>query len=355
MDTLYEKVLRPIFFTQSAETAHDFTVNALRLLDTLPFAVRIFERFNLRPKNTKPVRLFGLDFPNRVGLAAGFDKHAQIWPALGAFGFGHAEIGTFTMHKQDGNPKPRMFRYPAAEAVVNRYGFPNPGAEIVARRLAHAPGKGARSFPLGINIGKSKITPLDKAAEDYISSFALLADYADFMVVNISSPNTPGLRELQNKNHLAGLLGAVQGANRRRAESLSLAPVPILLKIAPDIAFPQLDELLGIVEANHFDGIVATNTTVSRPAGTENFEATGGLSGRPLLEKSLGIVRYISRATGGRLPIIGSGGICQPEDAGRFMDEGASLVQIYTGWVFRGPFFPARVARALAWHQREWV
>jgi dihydroorotate dehydrogenase len=355
MNAFYEKILRPLFFKLDPEIAHDLIVRGLRIFDSLPFATRLFERYNLRPAGTKPVRLFGLDFPNRVGLAAGFDKHAQLWPVLGAFGFGHAEIGTFTQHKQPGNPKPRVFRYPKREAVVNSYGFPNPGAEIVARRLAHAPGKGARSFPLGVNIGKSKITPLDKAADDYNYSFALLADYADFMVVNISSPNTPNLRELHDKTRLGELLGSLQTANRRRAEALAVPLVPILLKIAPDLTFAAIDDVLEIITEHGFNGIVATNTTVTRPAGTESFETKGGLSGRPLLEKSLGVVRYLARATGGKLPIIGSGGICEVADAGRFMDEGASLVQIYTGWIYRGPFFATQIARALAWRDREWA
>ncbi len=355
MDLLYEKILRPYFFTKDAETAHDYALNALRLLDAVPFLPQIMERYHLRPRHSQRVRLFGLDFPNAVGLAAGFDKNALAWPAAGALGFGHVEIGTITLHEQPGNEKPRVFRYPKYEAAVNRYGFPNAGAEKIARRLAAAPGKGKRSFPLGINIGKSKVTPLDEAHLDYVGSFRLLADYADFMVVNISSPNTPGLRELQGRDYLVDLLKALQVENQDRAQRLDTAPLPFLLKIAPDLNFTQLDDILRIVEESGFNGIVATNTTISRPDYLADAERTGGLSGRPLLEKSLGIVRYLARESKGRLPIIGSGGICQVEDAGRFMDEGASMVQIYTGMVYRGPFFPARVARALAWHQRDWA
>lgn len=353
MDFIYEKLLRPLFFTQNPEAIHDRTIGALRLLDAIPFAVRFLEHLHLHPAHSKPIPLFGINFPNRVGLAAGYDKHALAWPAMGALGFGHAEIGTITLHAQDGNPKPRVFRYPAHEAVVNRYGFPNPGADVIARRLAQAPGKGVRSFPLGINIGKSKITPLEDAAKDYVGSFRLLADYADFMVVNISSPNTPGLRELQGRDPLVQLLSAIQRANHERALRLTCRPVPILLKIAPDLTFPQLDDVLSIVTDNGFDGIVATNTTISRPEGLGALESTGGLSGKPLFEKSLGIVRYIAKATNGKLPIIGSGGICAVEDSGRFMDEGASLVQLYTGMIYRGPWFPAKIARALAWHHRD--
>ncbi|MDR2844587.1 MAG: quinone-dependent dihydroorotate dehydrogenase [Puniceicoccales bacterium] len=355
MDIFYEKIIRPLCFIQDPEAIHERTINALRLLDALPFAVRLLEHFNLRPRHGKPVSLFGLDFPNRVGLAAGYDKHALAWTAMGALGFGHVEIGTVTLHAQPGNPRPRLFRYPAHEAVVNRYGFPNPGAEAVALRLANATGKGRRSFPLGINIGKSKITSLEDAHKDYIGSFRLLADYADFMVVNISSPNTPGLRELQGREHLVKLLNALQAENRARAARLKTAPVPILLKIAPDLTFPQLDDILGIVTDAAFSGIVATNTTIARPEELGPLETTGGLSGHPLLEKSLGIVRYLARASGGKIPIVGSGGICCVEDAGRFMDEGASLVQLYTGMVYRGPWFPAAVAKALAWRDRDWV
>jgi len=356
MDFLYEKILRPLFFRQNAEAAHDNIIKLLRVFDAIPPLVRMFERRNLRPPRTNPVELFGLSFPNRVGLAAGFDKHAQVWTTFGALGFGHVEIGTFTLHKQDGNPKPRVFRHPEYEAVVNSYGFPNPGAEIVARRLSRAPGKETRRFPLGINIGKSKVTPLEQAADDYLGSFRLLADYADFVVVNISSPNTPGLRELQGRDHLVQLLAALQRANREWAvRRAAPAPLPVLLKIAPDLSPPQLDAILEIVTGVGLAGIVATNTTIERPIELRGLETAGGLSGRPLLEKSLGVVRYLARAAGGRIPIVGCGGICSVEDAGRFMDEGASLVQIYTGMIYRGPFFAAQVARALAWHHREWV
>ncbi|MDR1816868.1 MAG: quinone-dependent dihydroorotate dehydrogenase [Puniceicoccales bacterium] len=356
MDFLYEKILRPLFFRQSAEAAHDNIIKLLRVFDAFPPLVRLFERHNLRPPHTEPVELFGLRFPNRVGLAAGFDKHAQVWTTFGALGFGHVEIGTFTLHKQDGNPKPRVFRHPEYEAVVNSYGFPNPGAEIVARRLAHAPGKETRRYPLGINIGKSKVTPLEQAADDYLGSFRRLADYADFIVINVSSPNTPGLRELQTRSHLVQLLAALQRANKERAvRRADPAPLPVLLKIAPDLTPAQLDEILEIADATGIAGIVATNTTIERPSGLRGLETAGGLSGRPLLEKSLGVVRYLARAAGGKFPIIGCGGICAVEDAGRFMDEGASLVQIYTGMIFRGPFFAAKIARSLAWHQRKWV
>ncbi|MDR2429494.1 MAG: quinone-dependent dihydroorotate dehydrogenase [Puniceicoccales bacterium] len=355
MDILYEKILRPLFFRQNPEDIHDRAVGALRLLAAFPWLVRLMEAWNQRPAHAYPVNLFGLQFPNRVGLAAGFDKNALCWPAVGALGFGHAEIGTFTLHAQGGNPRPRLFRYPGHEAVVNRYGFPNAGAETIARRLAHAPDKTSRSFPLGVNIGKSKITPLEEAHSDYTHSFRLLADHADFIVVNISSPNTPGLRELQGRAHLAQLLDTLQRENRERADRLRIERLPLLLKIAPDLTFAQLEEVLAIVTGARLDGIVATNTTVERPGGVGGAEPQGGLSGRPLLEKSLGVVRFLARASGGRLPIIGSGGISCVADAGRFMDEGASLVQLYTGMIYRGPFFPAAVARSLAWCDRKWV
>ncbi|MDR2512905.1 MAG: quinone-dependent dihydroorotate dehydrogenase [Puniceicoccales bacterium] len=355
MDFLYEKILRPLFFTQDAETAHEISIRLLRILDAIPFAVHTLERINLRPRHSKPIRLFDLDFPNRVGLAAGFDKYAQVWPTFGALGFGHAEIGTFTLHPQDGNPKPRVFRYPQAEAVVNSFGFPNPGAEVIAHRLAQGPGKGARTIPIGINIGKSKITPLDTACEDYVNSFRLLADHADFLVINISSPNTPGLRELQGRAHLTTLLETLQRENLQRTVRLNAPRIPILLKIAPDLSYPQLEEILAIATAVALDGIVATNTTIERPQTAGDMETRGGLSGRPLLEKSLSIVRFMARASNGKLPIIGCGGICHPDDAARFMDEGASLVQIFTGMIYRGPFFPAALARTLAWSHRPWA
>jgi dihydroorotate dehydrogenase len=288
-----------------------------------------------------------LKFPNAVGLAAGFDKNARAWPAAAALGFGHVEIGTVTALAQPGNPTPRMFRYPPQEAVINRMGFNNDGAEAVAARLATQPGPGQRRIPLGVNLGKSKVTDLERATEDYLASFARLADHADYLVLNVSSPNTPNLRELQDESRLRELLGAVTAANAARARR-----VPLLLKIAPDLTWPQIDAVLGVIAEFALDGVIATNTTLARPGFFAGVNEAGGLSGAPLRRRATEIINYISRATSGRLPIIGVGGISDPASAGEKLDAGATLVQVYTGMVYRGPFFAADLARALADRQR---
>jgi dihydroorotate dehydrogenase len=303
-------------------------------------------------RGTRPVTAFGLSFPNAVGLAAGFDKNAEAWPAAAALGFGHVEIGTVTALAQPGNPKPRMFRYPAQEAVINRMGFNNQGAEAIAARLAHQPRPGARKIPLGINLGKSKVTEIEKAPEDYLASFARLADYADYLVLNVSSPNTPNLRQLQDESRLRELLAAVTGANRARAVQPGKRRVPVLLKIAPDLTWPQIDAVLGVIAEYALDGIIATNTTLARPGYFASVNETGGLSGTPVRRRSTQIINYIARATSGRLPIIGVGGITDSESAGEKLDAGATLVQIYTGMIYRGGFFAADLARSLADRQR---
>jgi dihydroorotate dehydrogenase len=346
MDFIYERILRPLFFKLDCERAHDIGIGAMTLLGKLAPACRVMERMARRPAGARPVEAFGLRFPTVVGLAAGFDKEARGWPAAAALGFGHIEVGTITALAQPGNPKPRAFRYPGEEAVINRMGFNNSGAEAVARRLAKMPGPGKRRIPVGINIGKSKVAPLDEAVGDYLRSFALLADYADYVVLNVSSPNTPDLRKLQDEQRLGELLAAISGANRARARR-----VPLLLKIAPDLSFPQIDAVLEQIAEHGFDGIIATNTTRARPGFFANVGEAGGLSGRPVRGRSTEIIRYIARATDGRLPIVGVGGIHSAEDAAEKLDAGAALVQIYTGMIYRGPFFARELARALSSRQ----
>jgi dihydroorotate dehydrogenase len=282
-----------------------------------------------------------------VGLAAGFDKNARAWPAAAALGFGHVEIGTVTAFAQPGNPRPRAFRYPSEEAVINRMGFNNDGAAAVAARLARQPGPGRRRIPLGINIGKSKAADLDRATQDYLTSFGLLADHADFIVLNVSSPNTPGLRDLQGEARRA-----ISAANRDRAARPGRGRVPVLLKIAPDLTFRQIDSVIGAVDEFRLDGIVATNTTIARPGFFSGVAEAGGLSGPPLRARSTEIIRYISHATGRRLPIVGVGGIGDPESAGEKLDAGATLVQLYTSLIYRGPFLAREIARAVADRQR---
>jgi dihydroorotate dehydrogenase len=306
------------------------------------------QRLNrLPPDLFKPVEAFGLKFPNAVGLAAGFDKNARVWPAVGALGFGHVEIGTVTAQAQPGNDRPRMFRYPEVGAVINRMGFNNQGSEAVAARLRKQPGVGRRSIPLGINLGKSKVTDISKATADYLTSFSRLADFADYVVLNVSSPNTPGLRQLQDEDRLIELLAAVASANNARKTR-----VPVLLKIAPDLNFRQIDAVLNRLFEYRFDGIIATNTTVDRSGSMAAVKETGGLSGRPLRQRSTKIINYIARTTAGRLPIIGVGGIEDAATAGEKMDAGATLIQIYTGMIFRGPFLARELAFAVADRQR---
>jgi dihydroorotate dehydrogenase len=354
MGALYATFLRPFLFRLEPERAHELAVHSMALLGHLSPACRFLEAIHrLSPSSFRPVRTLGLEFPNAVGLGAGFDKNASAWPAAAALGFGHVEIGTITARAQPGNPRPRVFRYPQQEAVINRMGFNNEGSEAVAARLSRQCPKGSRRVPLGINIGKSKVTEIDHAAEDYLASFSRLAPHADYVVLNVSSPNTPGLRQLQDESRLRELLAAVTAANARMAQGIGGSRVSILLKIAPDLTFPQIDAAIGVVSDFGLDGIIATNTTLARPGPFAQVSQEGGLSGAPLCKRSTEIVRYIAHATSGRLPIIGVGGITDVEGAAEKLDAGATLVQVYTGMIFRGPFFAAGLARGLADRQRR--
>lgn len=352
MGNLYEAVARPLFFRLDSERAHELGVRAMAWLGALGPVCRGLEARNRGPGRVRPIELFGLSFPNAVGLAAGFDKNAEGWPAAAALGFGHVEIGTITALAQPGNPRPRVFRFPEHAAVINRMGFNNQGAAAIAARLARQPGPGKRRIPLGINLGKSKAAAIENAAEDYLASFRQLADFADYLVLNVSSPNTPNLRQLQDEARLRELLGAITSANRDRAAQPPRRRVPLLLKIAPDLTWPQIDAVLGVITEFGLDGIIATNTTLARPGFFASVTEAGGLSGAPLRRRSTEIVNYIARATAGRLPIIGVGGIMDVTSAAEKLDAGASLVQIYTGMIYRGPFFAAHVARGLADRQR---
>ena len=348
MGYYYERWVRPALFRLDPEKAHEWAVDSLAMLGAFPPLRRAIEALVSPPGAAlRPVSAFGVKFPNAVGLAAGFDKDARAWPAAAALGFGHVEIGTVTAIGQPGNPRPRVFRYPSREAVINRMGFNNAGAAAVASRLARQPRPGRRPIPLGINIGKSRAADLEQAAGDYLESFGRLADFADYVALNVSSPNTPGLRELQGGERLRDLLGAIAGANRGRASR-----VPVLLKIAPDLSFREIDAVLGAAAEFGIDGIIATNTTLARPGIFAGAPEPGGLSGAPLRARSTEIIRYIARSTGGRLPIIGVGGVCDLESAGEKMDAGATLVQVYTGMIYRGPFFARDVARAVSDRQR---
>lgn len=353
MGRFYEAIAKPYFFRHTPEEAHEIAVRNLARLGRVRPLCALLERWaQLDAAAHRPVEAFGLKFPNAVGLAAGFDKNAEAWPAAAALGFGHVEIGTVTLHGQPGNPQPRLFRFPAEEAVINRMGFNNEGAAAVAARLAGQPGPGARRIPLGINLGKTKVTPLEQATEDYLGSFKLLADHADYLVVNVSSPNTPGLRELQDAAWLTPLLGALVQENRARVAA-GKARRPLLLKIAPDLSFPQIDAALQVIADLGLDGIIATNTTLARPGPFAAVNEAGGLSGKPLRRRATEVINYIARATNGRLPIIGVGGIHDAASAGEKMDAGATLVQVYTAMIYEGPFLARELAHALAERQRR--
>ncbi|MCF3651837.1 quinone-dependent dihydroorotate dehydrogenase [Synoicihabitans lomoniglobus] len=351
MDFLYEKWVRPLLFQLESERAHELGVTAMAALGWMKPVCRLMESWHRLPESRfRPVEAFGLKFPNTVGLAAGFDKNARAWPAAAAMGFGHVEIGTVTALAQPGNPAPRMFRYPAQEAVINRMGFNNEGADRVSHRLARQPAVGQRRIPLGVNLGKSKAAPLDKAVDDYLRSFGKLAEFADYLVLNVSSPNTPDLRKLQDESRLRELLSEVSAANTARGAERR----PLLLKIAPDLSYGQIDRVLAVIEEFGFDGIIATNTTLARPGPFAHVEETGGLSGAPVRDRSTRIINYIARTTHGRLPIIGVGGITDAAGAAEKLDAGATLVQVYTGMIYRGPFFAAALARGLADRQRRY-
>ncbi len=353
MGFYYERWVRPALFRLDPEKAHEWAVGSLAVLGAVPALGRALGACLSQPgRALRPVEAFGVSFPNAVGLAAGFDKDGRAWPGAAALGFGHVEIGTVTALGQPGNPRPRVFRYPSEEAVINRMGFNNAGAAALASRLAGQPLPGRRRIPLGINIGKSRAVDLERATGDYLDSFGLLADFADYVALNVSSPNTPGLRDLQGGERLRELLGAIAAANRARAARPGRGRVPVLVKIAPDLSFRGIDAVLGAAADFGVDGIIATNTTLARPGFFRGVAEAGGLSGAPLRARSTEIIRYIARSTGGRLPIIGVGGICDLQGAGEKLDAGATLVQLYTGLIYRGPLFARDVARALADRQR---
>ncbi len=350
MSFLYDQVAAKALYAMDPETAHQVGLRGMGLIGALPPLRWCLER-GLTPKGGRPIEAFGLKFPNHIGLAAGFDKDGLGWRGAAALGFGHVEVGTVTPKAQPGNERPRVFRYPELKAVVNAYGFPNAGMDALHDRLSRQPGRGQRPIPLGINIGKNKDTANEQAHEDYLKCFRRLAPLADYVVVNISSPNTPGLRALQDRAPLVKLLGTIAQENR----SVAGGSVPLLLKVSPDLNPNQLEDIVSVVGECGFAGIIATNTTIARPAGTEGCSTKGGLSGAPLLERSLQTVRFLVKASQGRIPVIGCGGITCAADAGRFMDEGACLVQVYSGLVFRGPELAREVADGLAWRQRAWI
>ncbi|GGK25195.1 dihydroorotate dehydrogenase (quinone) [Pilimelia terevasa] len=342
---MFERVVRPVLFRiggGDAERAHEWTLARLAGLAGRPALLRaLAARYAVRAPRT----VCGIDFPNPVGLAAGMDKDGAALPAWPALGFGFVEVGTVTRHAQPGNPRPRLFRLPASEGVINRMGFNNAGADALAARLAARPRP--LGVPLGISLGKSKTTPLAEAVGDYLYSYDALARYADYVAVNVSSPNTPGLRALQDRASLEELVAALAG---RPAPGRSGPPPPVLVKIAPDLADSAVAEALDVCVRGGAAGVIATNTTLGRahlaPADQARAAEAGGLSGRPLADRTRAVVAFIHRETGGGLPVVGVGGITGADDAARLFDAGASLVQLYSGFIFHGPPLVRAVARA---------
>ena len=367
---IYQLVIRPILFSglqADPEWLHQQTLGWLRSLQensTRPpasWAKARLERSLAFADPRLEQTLWGLKFPNPVGLAAGFDKDgvaAGIWSSLG---FGFAELGTVTLHPQSGNPPPRLFRLPQDRAALNRMGFNNQGAEALAARLERGrEGERERgreggelltpnsSIPLGINLGKSKVTPLEEAADDYLGSFKKLKELGDYFVVNVSSPNTPGLRSLQSSEQLSSILDALQQENQGQK--------PLLVKIAPDLEWEAIADVLHLAQAYKLAGIIATNTTISRDnlqtqiiksTGKDVREEAGGISGAPLKDRSTEVIRFIWQQTQGQLPIIGVGGIFSAEDAWEKIAAGASLIQVYTGWIYEGPWMVRRILEGL--------
>lgn len=344
----YHKIIRPILFRLPSETAHEFGLNTL----SFGFSTNLVKNIASKKFFSSPfgiIERFGLKFTNPVGVAAGFDKNGVVAGALEALGFGFVEVGTVTFHTQSGNQKPRLFRLPKDEALINRAGFNNEGATALVNKLK----SNRPNCVLGINIGKSKIVEIENAIEDYIASFDIIYPHADYIAVNVSSPNTPNLRELQKADALAALLSALQKRNQELAVKFEMEnPKPLLVKIAPDLEQKDLEEIVGVTLDKKLSGIIATNTTVSReglhsPQNEIEACGAGGLSGAPLRNRSTEIISLIYRLTKGTLPIIGVGGIFTAQDAFEKISAGACLVQLYTGLIYEGPSIAKNINEGL--------
>ncbi len=335
---MYKSIIRPILFKFDPESVHHFSFSSLKLLFKLPFTKSFFrKKFGADDERLKQ-NIFGLEFKNPVGLAAGFDKDAKLYKELDHLGFGFIEIGTVTPVGQNGNPKKRLFRLKNDNAIINRMGFNNEGVEATVNRLKSNPG-----ILIGGNIGKNKNTPNQEAIKDYEICFHALHDVVDYFVVNVSSPNTPNLRELQDKEPLTKLLLHLKKLNNVKEKQR-----PILLKIAPDLTDEQLLDIVEIVETTGIDGLIATNTTIARDGLTSaNKNETGGLSGKPLAKRSTEVIKFIKSNSTSKFPIIGVGGIHSPEDAIKKLQAGASLVQLYTGFVYEGPGLIQEINKAI--------
>ena len=345
---LWRYVLRPLFFRINPERAHYVAMGGFHVAAYVPgFTAALRACYAVKDARLEN-EVFGIKFPNPIGLAAGFDKEARWFNELASLGFGHIEVGTLTAHPQPGNPKPRLFRLPEDEALLNRLGFNNQGSKLAAENLKHR-----RIDPiLGINIGKSKVTELGAATADYLLSFERLFEHARYVTVNVSSPNTPNLRALQDREPLEELLAALTAKNNEMAAARATKPKPILLKVAPDLNESQVDDVAEIICDKGLAGIIATNTTIER-AGLKTDQARvkacgdGGVSGRPLTLRSREFVASLHRRLQGRVPIVGVGGVFTADDAWEMMRAGASLVQVYTGFVYSGPGFVSSLNRGL--------
>jgi dihydroorotate dehydrogenase len=338
------RALRPLLFRLEAERAHHLVVNLLAHAEWLLARRRWVPRPWTHPALQQTI--WGISFPNPVGLAAGFDKDARaphVWPLLG---FGFAELGTITAEAQPGNPPPRLFRLPADRALINRLGFNNAGAAVNAQRLNRLL-MARPSIPLGINLGKSRIVPVERAAADYARALRDLFPFASYVVINVSSPNTPGLRDLQAEEQLAALLGALVQENQRLAGEQHALPRPLLIKLAPDLDEEALARIVQVARSGGAAGLVATNTTIRRDGLTTPIDQAGGLSGAPLRGRATAVIRTLYEMSGGALPIIGVGGIFSAADAYEKIRAGASLVQLYTGMIFEGPRLASRIAHDL--------
>ncbi len=341
---MYKWLVRPLLFLLSPETAHKFTFTLLKWILSIPGMKSLFKALFVYRHHSLEREVFGLKFENPVGLAAGFDKDAKMIDEFACLGFGFIEIGTLTPVGQPGNDKPRLFRLPKDQSLINRMGFNNGGVKAAVDRLKARKSK----VIVGGNIGKNKITPNDEALSDYLKCFNALFDYVDYFVVNVSSPNTPNLRELQDKKPLHDLLQGLMNDNKRREKQK-----PILLKIAPDLSTEQLDDIVDITKTVQLDGLIVNNTTISRDNLTTNPDkiatiGAGGLSGKALTAKSTGVIKYLRGKLGEKVPIIGVGGIFSPKDALEKIDAGATLVQVYTGLIYEGPGMVKKINQALA-------
>jgi dihydroorotate dehydrogenase len=337
-NTMYKLLIRPILFWFDPEKVHYFTFSLIRLLSKIPGFSSLFKSLYLVNDKRLETEVFGLKFKNPVGLAAGFDKDAKLYQELSNFGFGFIEIGTLTPVGQEGNPKKRLFRLKADKAIINRMGFNNGGVQEAVERL-----KKNKGVLIGGNIGKNKVTPNENATQDYEICFEALFDYVDYFVVNVSSPNTPNLRELQDKKPLTELLQTLQNKNLAKPKQK-----PILLKIAPDLTDSQLLDIIDIVNETKIAGVIATNTTLSREGlQSENKVETGGLSGKPLTNRSTEVIRFLSEKSNKSFPIIGVGGIHSAEDALEKLEAGASLIQLYTGFIYEGPNLVKEINKAV--------